>query len=254
MLLSAKDIAAIEEKIGYTFGDKSLLEQAFTRTSFCNEESAVKGGEHRQSNEVLEFFGDSILSASIVTFLIKSRSERYRYGVRSDLCEGDFSNIRSKLSDKRNLSDNIRRLGLQEYLIMGKGDRNLGISEEDSVAEDLFESIIGAVYIDADYSVGTVMRVLTNMLDMSVYLEKDKKPPIQSFKNALQEWCADKARKLPPPVYKKIHEEGPDHNKTYVCACYIGNKKLSEGSGRNVKKAESLAAKEALEILMREEK
>lgn len=253
MLLSANDTAAIEEKIGYTFRDKTLLEQAFTRSSFCNE-SGAKLGECRQSNEVLEFFGDSILSASIVTFLIKSRSERCRYGIRTDLNEGDFSNIRSKLSDKRNLSSNVRRLGLQRYLIMGKGDRALGISEEASVSEDLFESIIGAVYIDSDYSVDTVMGVVTNMLDISVYLEKNALPPMQSFKNALQEWCADKARRLPPPVYKKIHEEGPDHNKTYVCACYIGERKLSEGSGRNVKTAESLAAKAALEILVNEAK
>lgn len=248
MLISAEIRALIEKKIGYAFKDASLLDQAFTRTSFCNEQSPKERIKY-QSNEVLEFFGDSILSASIVTHLIISRSERYEHGIRTDLCEGDFSNIRSKLSDKRNLSENIKRLGLHEYLIMGKGDKARGIASEASVAEDLFESIIGAVYIDSGYSVPTVMGVLEKMLDLTVYLKSNAAAPIQSYKNALQEWCADKSRRLSPPVYETVSESGPDHDKTYVCACYVEGKRIADGSGRNVKAAQSAAAKAALELL-----
>ncbi len=239
-----KHISEIEDKIGYVFSDKSLIKQAFTRESFCNEINFREDIEY-QSSEVLEFFGDSVLSAAIITSLIKSKTQRYLRGIKTDLREGDFSNIRSKLADKKNLSENIARLGLQKYLIMGEGDEKLGIRNERSVMEDLFESIIGAIYIDSDFNMQSVMRSVEIMLDLSVYLAKAK-APMQSYKNLLQEWCADKKRRMPPPVYKKIGETGPDHDKTYTCACFIGDKLMGQGSARNTKLAESAAAHEAL--------
>ena len=201
-------IPAIEKIIGYTFRDKSLITQAFTRTSFCNE----NGGAY-QSNEVLEFIGDSVLSVSIITFLMDMHAERYKHGIKTVFDEGDFSNIKSKLSDKKNLSECITSLGLEKYLRMGEGDKKLGIECEPSVKEDLFESIIGATYIDCGRNIATVMKVVSRMLDVSIYAVKN--PPTQSAKNALQEFCADKKRKLPPPAYKTLSEEGPDHKKTY---------------------------------------
>ncbi len=242
-----KNIPEIEKIIGYTFRDKALLRQAFTRESFCNEVNFRKRTAY-QSSEVLEFFGDSVLSATIVTNLIKNKTRRYAHGIKSDLREGDFSNIRSKLADKKNLSENIARLGLQKYLIMGEGDAKLGICNERSVMEDLFESIIGAVYIDSEFNMQAVMSSVEIMLDLSVYLSKAD-TPIQSPKNFLQEWCAAKKRRLPPPVYKIIAENGPDHDKTYTSACYIGEKFMGEGSGRNTKLAEAAAAAEALKKL-----
>ena len=197
---------------------------------------------------MLEFFGDSILSAAIITSLIKTKAKRYQRGIKTELCEGDFSNIRSHLADKKNLSDNIRRLGLQEYLIMGEGDAKLGIENERSVMEDLFESIIGAVYIDSGFNLESAAAVAEKMLDLSVYLTASK-GAMQSYKNVIQEWCADKSRRLPPPVYEKRREEGPDHNKSYTCVCIIGGKVLGEGTARSVKLAESEAARAALEAL-----
>lgn len=242
-----KSIPDIEGKIAYTFRDKSLLRQAFTRTSYCNEASRSAG---LQSNEVLEFFGDSVLSACIITFLIKQRSQRYAYGIRTELKEGDFSNIRSKLSDKTNLSENIKRLGLQKYFLMGEGDAKLGIENEPSVTEDLFESIIGAIYIDSEMNMECVMRSVEHMLDLSVYLAPKAEAPIQSFKNQLQEYCQDKKRRLPAPVYKTVADEGPDHDKLYTVACYVGGRLLGEGKGRSVKLAQTAAAEEALKALL----
>ena len=237
-------IKYIEERIGYTFRDKSLLRQAFTRASFCNEAN-VRDKTGYQSNEVLEFFGDSVLSATIVTSLIKIKTERYKYGISTTLKEGDFSNIRSKLADKKNLSENIERMGLSKFLIMGEGDSKLGIEKEKSVREDLFESIIGAIYIDSDFDMKAVMHSVELMLDLSVYLTS-KKAPMQSFKNILQEWCADKKRRKDPPIYKKIDECGPDHDKTYTCVCIVDGEVVGEGKGRNIKLAESAAAEVAL--------
>ncbi len=242
-----KSVKEIEEIIGYTFRDKSLLRQAFTRASYCNEHNYGER-EPYQSNEVLEFFGDSVLSMAIVTSLIKTKTKRYSKGIKTELEEGDFSNIRSHLADKKSLSDNIRRLGLQEYLIMSDGDKKLGIGNERSVMEDLFESLIGAVYIDSDFNMDSVTPVVEKMLDLSVYLTKSKRA-MQSYKNMIQEWCADKRRRMPPPVYEKRSESGPDHNKSYTCVCIVDGKELGEGTARSVKLAESESARAALEAL-----
>ena len=234
-----RNVPEIERILGYTFRDKSLLMQAFTRSSWCNE----NGGGY-QSNEVLEFFGDSVLSAVIVSFLFSLRTERYRYGIRTELGEGDFSNIKSKLSDKTNLSRSTKKLGLEKYLLMGEGDVKLGIKDEPSVMEDLFESIVGAVYIDTGKDIPTVTSVVSKILDMSVYA--DSRAPEVSPKNALQEWCADKKRRLPAPVYKTLEERGPDHKKVYVRGVYIGERLVAAGEGKNQKTADAKAAEEAL--------
>lgn len=247
-----KNIRLIEKKIGYTFKDKGLLRQAFTRTSYCNEHKAARGLKY-QSNEVLEFFGDSILSAAIVTLLMKDFTERYEFGISTSLGEGDFSNIKSKLSDKKNLSLATGKLGLQKYLLMGEGDAKLGIENEPSVMEDLFESVVGAIYIDSGNDMKAVISSLASMLEVGSYLES-KAPPIQSFKNALQEWCADKNHRLDPPVYKTVSESGPDHKKVYERACYIGGKVFGIGKGKNQKLADAAAAEDALNTLIVEEK
>lgn len=238
----------IEKKLGYTFRDKSLIKQAFTRTSYCNEHP----GENLQSNEVLEFFGDGVLSVTIISFLLENRTERYRHGIRTELGEGDFSNIKSKLSDKTNLSRSIERVGLEKYLLLGEGDKKLGIEKEPSVMEDLFESIVGAVYIDSEKNMTSVARVVSNILDMSVY-EKNSKP-VQSAKNSLQEYCADKSRRLPPPEYKTVKEEGPDHKKSYTRGVYIGGELIACGTGKNMKIADAKAAEAALDSLIAKEK
>ena len=246
-----KNIPEIEKKIGYTFKDKSLLMQAFTRSSFCNENRGVKGKEYI-SNEILEFFGDSVLSTAIISMMLRDKTERYEHGVYTKLKEGDFSNIRSKLSDKRNLSKSMDALGLQKYLLMGEGDAKLGIANEPSVMEDLFESIIGAVYIDCGMDITRVISVVSGMLDVSTYFDQEA-APIQSYKNALQEWCADKKRRLPAPVYKTVSESGPDHKRVYERAVIIGDRIVATGKGKNQKIADSAAAEAALEILKKED-
>lgn len=243
-------IPEIEKKIGYVFKDKSLIKQAFTRSSFCNEHKG-QGKRRLVSNEVLEFFGDSVLSTAIISLMLKEKTERYEHGVYTELNEGDFSNIRSKLSDKRNLSGSMALLGLQKYLLMGEGDAKLGVENEPSVMEDLFESIIGAVYIDCGMNIDRVIKVVSKILDTSVYFSADA-APIQSYKNALQEWCADKKHRLPAPVYKTVSESGPDHKRIYERAVYIGDRLVATGKGKNQKIADSAAAEAALEILKSE--
>ncbi|MBR2466525.1 MAG: hypothetical protein IKB38_06310 [Clostridia bacterium] len=246
-----KHIPEIEKAIGYTFSDKSLLTQAFTRTSFCNEQKKSDAVRY-SSNEVLEFFGDGVLSLAIITVLLSNNTERYEYGIKTPLGEGDFSNIKSKLSDKKNLSQSMKELGLQKFLLVGEGDEKLGIKNEPSVMEDLFESIIGAIYIDCGMHIPTVVRSVTVMLDTGTYLTKNSELT-QSAKNAVQEWCADKRRRLPPPVYKTVSEEGPDHKKVYTRACVINGRVMGTGVGKNCKIADAAAAESALALLREEE-
>ncbi len=247
-MIFKRHIPEIEKTINYTFKDKSLLMQAFTRTSFCNEHRH----EDYMSSEVLEFFGDSVLSTAIITLLLEKKTKRYIHGIKTDWNEGDFSNLRSKLSDKRNLSRSMQALGLQKYLIMGEGDEKTDVQNEPSVMEDLFESIIGAIYIDCGMNIQTVIASVQKMLDIDAY-QGTAEPPIQSYKNSLQEWCADKKRRLTPPVYKTISESGPDHKKSYKRGCYIDGRLVGTGEGKNQKLADAEAAKSALEALVKED-
>ena len=244
-------IREIEKKIDYEFEDKSLLRQAFTRNSYCNEQNA-RGGAAIQSNEVLEFFGDGILSAAIITFMIRDCAERYENGIRTRLDEGAFTNIKSKLSDKKNLSKCMMSLGIQKYLLMGEGDEKLGIENEPSVLEDLFESVIAAVYIDSGMKMEAVLKTVVRMLDVSEYISSPGAEA--SAKNLLQEWCADRRRRLAAPRYETLSESGPEHKRIYERACYVGTRLCGTAKGKNRKIADALAAKAALELLMSEEK
>ena len=243
---TAFNCAEVERIIGYTFRDKSLLAQAFTRTSFCNEVNPTSKIKY-QSSEVLEFFGDSVLSAAIVTLLLGGSAARYEGGIRTELNEGDFSNIKSKLSDKKNLSKSIHALGLQRFLRMGEGDKKLKVDEEPSVKEDLYESIIGAIYIDSGMNLQKVIPIVEKTLDLSLY--NNSTPPIQSAKNTLQEWCQSKKRRLPPPEYKTLKKDGPDHKTVYEVGCYVKGELIATGKGKNEKLAGAAAAEAAMKIL-----
>ena len=141
---------------------------------------------------------------------------------------------------------------LEKYLRMGGGDAKLGIQNEPSVKEDLFESIVGAVYIDSGMDMARAISVVAGMLDIKRFMNSDgtkKSTTVQSFKNQLQEFCADKKRRLPPPSYKTVGESGPEHKKVYERACYVGDRLVAVGSGKNQKLADADAAERALAIL-----
>ena len=238
--------AEIEKKIGYTFRDKALLRQAFTRESYCNEMRAV--GVDVQSNEVLEFCGDSVLGASVITILMEKYSELSASGMKTRLDEGWFSNVKSRLSDKHMLSERVFELGLYEYLLLNRGDEKMNIATQPSVMEDLFESIIGAVYFDSGKNMSLVISIIEGMLDVDKYLERYDKTAPKSSKNLLQEWCQDK--KLERPVYTVVAESGPEHQKSYTVLCEIEGTPYAEGKGKNKKAAESDAAEKTYQMLI----
>jgi dsRNA-specific ribonuclease len=142
-------------------------------------------------------------------------------------------------------------MNIEKYLLLGEGDTKLGVQDEPSVMEDLFESIIGAIYVDSGNDMKRVINSVSKMLDVKSY-SSERGAPIQSYKNSLQEWCADKKHKRPAPIYKTVSESGPDHKKVYERACYIGDKVYGIGQGKNLKLADSAAAEEALKALTAE--
>ena len=159
----------IQEQIGYRFKNTDLLQQAFVRRSYSKE----NGGE---DNEVLEFIGDKALDFVVVKLL----AEKYgSYSSDYDDCnefiseyrEGKLTEIKKKLVCREMLSSRIRMFGFQYELIMGKSDKDQNVGEKESVQEDLFEAIIGAVALDSNWNVENLENVVDLMLDPEFYLE-----------------------------------------------------------------------------------
>ena len=241
--MTEKEILAVEKRIGYTFRDRSLLVQAFTRPSYVNE----KGRTALASNQVLEFFGDSVLSCVLITLLSRDFTERYAYGVKTKFTEGDFSVMKSHLSDKTNLSKTTASLGFGPYLLMSEGDKKEGVEKQPSVLEDLYESIIGAIWLDSGNDIEAVTRVVENTLDFRAFA-MDLVKPNQSAKNRLQEFCQDKKRRLPTPIYRTVGRQGEDHNPTYLVECRVGEYAVT-GEGKNTQKAQTASAEAMLRLL-----
>ncbi len=243
-LLSDEAVRDIESKINYKFENKSLLYQAFSRSSYTNEQKQTSGIE-LPSNEVLEFCGDSILGASVVTLLLRRYGEITEdRGFLSRFGEGSFSTFKSNMSDKSMLSERMDCLGLHRYLLMSCGDRERHIAEQPSVKEDLFESIVGAVYMDTKGDFAATAAVVGDMLDPDAFLCKEK--PQKNVKNLLQEYCQQK--KI-PWQYETVSVTGPEHEPCIRVRCTV-NGRAYYGEGSNTKKAEISAARAACAELL----
>lgn len=167
MSFEKKELSEAEKKIGYHFNNPELLVQAFTRTSYAKE-------NEKESNEVLEFFGDKILSRYIVkriaeTFGCKDESKDSEFTIQSHEQEGDFTILLNSLVSNKHLASRTDILGLRKYRLLGKGE-NLPQNEEKPKA-DLLEAIMGAVAIDSNWN-DTVIEIVRNkLLDIDSYIE-----------------------------------------------------------------------------------
>ncbi|MBQ8174304.1 MAG: hypothetical protein IJ009_02760 [Clostridia bacterium] len=235
----------IEEVIGYTFHDKALLRQAFTRKSYCNE-ARQRGDRGIQSNEVLEFCGDSVLSTAIITILMEKCSRRNEFGMITKLDEGDFTVIKSNLTNKSMLSRKMEEIGLAQHLLVGRGDAKTEIHRQPSVMEDLFESIVGAVYFDSDRNLPLIIDMIEKLLDTDEYLEKHAVRQAASPYNALQEFCQARGLAF---SFEKTGQVGPEHQPTYTYTCLVDGKPIASGKGQSGAKAKAAAATAALPIL-----
>jgi len=225
-----KDLSVLETNIGYTFHNRDILAQALRHSSFVNEH--LEAG--LESNERLEFLGDSVLS-TVVSHLLMKRFP--------DLNEGDLSKIRSGLVNETQLARIARKIHLGGFICLGRGEMNSGGQEKSSILADGFEALMAAVYLDGGFD--SAVRIITEhfspLLDIMAVSEEN-----QDFKSRIQE-IAQATIKV-QPEYHVINESGPDHDKTFEVELVIGSL-TAQGTGKSKKAAEQAAARQALALL-----
>jgi ribonuclease-3 len=219
------EISQLERRIGYSFSKRELLDIALTHPS-----AAVGTDSHY---ERLEFLGDAVLDLAIADLLMKQFPEAK---------EGPLSKLRASIVNARTLALKAQAIDLGALLRLGKGEEKSGGREKTSILAAAFEAVIGAIYTDAAQSV--VERLFGNDVGGPA-AERD-------YKTELQEVSYRRFRSQ--PVYELIAAEGPDHAKRFTTRIRIGARELGTGAGGSKKQSEQAAAREALEILEREER
>lgn len=227
--------AAIEAALGYRFRNPALLRQAFTRSSYRNEHPDCP------DNEVPELIGDSVLSLTVLTGFRDTCMTVSESGLHTAFDEGQLSALKNGLVNKQHLAERMRQLNLGQYLLVSRGDHETGILSENSVLEDLFESIIGAIYVDTGCDFAATSAIARRMLDLSHMPLPEKKNIRLSWKNELQERTQrlDNSR----PLYEKLSDEllaGNAHRVTVSCTA-LGM--TVTAVGKNRKTAEEAAAR-----------
>lgn len=209
------------------FKNQKLLDQVFTHRSYLNETQTKT-----ESNERLEFLGDSILS-----FVISS----YIFEKNENLEEGQLTNIRSVLTNTETLFEISKKLGFGRRLKLSRGEEMSGGRESKTILANTFEAFLGGLYLDAGLS------AVQKFIEETILSEKDliiEAQGLKDPKSTLQEILQEAHKQS--PSYKIIHEEGPDHNKFYTVGVYLGEKLLAEGQGSSKQEAEKNAARQAL--------
>ena len=181
----------IQEQLEYEFDEPKLLRQAFTRKSYSEEHN---GAYH---NEVLEFYGDKALEFIVMKKLSEYFGETTQNGkYASQKTEGQLTEIKKKLVCKKMLAHRIDVLDFADCLLMGKGDEAQNAQDQESVKEDLFEAIIGAVAIDCGWDAETLEEVVDRMIDIEYYLENGFQDD-ENYVDLIQTWCQKKYGYLP---------------------------------------------------------
>lgn len=239
------NISNIESIIGYEFKNWHLLQQAFIRRSFSKE----NGGEN---NEVLEFIGDKVLDLVVIQFLDDeygsiTSGEWNEY--HSEKSEGKLTELKKKLVDKTMLAHRIDILGLNEFLLMGKGDEKQCVQYEPSVMEDLFEAIIGAVAIDSNYNMAKLYEVVRVMLNPLRYIYNGFDMDVLNYVGEVQYWQQCYNGELPRYDYWSNGDGG------FTCRITISNPENDWGTiyfdseGANKAESRMNAAEDAYNYL-----
>ncbi len=223
-----KEFSLFEQKIGHTFADASLLTTALTHRSFINE--SRKKGQH---NERLEFLGDAVLELITTEFLFA------RYPQKN---EGDLTSYRAGLVNTSTLSTVALDIGVNDFLLLSRGEAKDTGRARQYILANAFEAIVGALFLDGGYETARafVSKFLLPLTDDIVgkHLWRDAK-------SRLQEVAQDKVGIT--PSYKTVREEGPDHDREFTVAVYLGETQVADGMGKSKQEAEQSAASAALE-------
>jgi ribonuclease-3 len=228
-------LTEIQSLLGYDFTDLSLLVRALTHSSYTNE----IGIRHADSNERLEFLGDAVTGLGVASLIYESYPR---------LAEGKMSALRANLVKSDSLAELARSLKLGAGLRLGVGADKTGLRQHDSVLEDAFEAVMGAVFLDGgSQAARTVIRSLFGVRLAEQVTLLARGDSIDDYKTLLQ---IEIQRKGTADIrYQTIAESGLDHEKIFCAAVSVEGKRLGEGTGKTKKEAEKMAAKMALEGL-----
>ncbi len=223
---STDEFSSVEEALGHTFTDQTLIELACTHRSWCAEH----GGE---SNERLEFLGDAVLGVVITEIVFAATPNR---------SEGVLAKARAEVVSAPSLAAVARSIGLGEVLRLGRGEQMSGGADKDSILADAMEAVIGALHLDG--SIDAARKIIATLLadDAIRALEH---PGENDHKTRLQERAA--AEGFSPPRYE-VSSSGPDHGRRFAAVVTIGPH-VGRGAGSSKKQAEQEAAGAALERL-----
>lgn len=214
-------------RIGYTFRDLLLLRQALTHSSYAYE------NKHR-NNERLEFLGDAVLGFVCSEHLFTQCPQKP---------EGDLTRMKAASVSEATLARAARDIGLGDFLFLGQGEASSGGADRDSILSDAMEALFAAVLLDG--GLDNARQVILTV--MGPYFRKATQGKLFSdYKTALQE----ELQKTPGVTieYRIVHEEGPDHQKTFTARVLCDGKELGHGTGKSKKDAEQQAAKNALRL------
>lgn len=219
----------LEKALHYKFKDISLLKNALTHSSYANE---VRKG--LSSNERLEFLGDSVLSVVV---------SNYIYSNFKSLPEGDLTKLRASLVCEKTLCGFAREIDLGKYLFLGKGEDKGGGRERDSILADAFEAVIAAIYLDGGMESAKeyIMQFVLSEI------EHTQDEGFKDYKTALQEIIQRNPEES--VTYILTNAVGPDHDKSFTVEVHLNSNVIGCGTAKSKKRAEQMAAKQALELM-----
>jgi ribonuclease-3 len=229
------ELEPLEERIGYRFGDRGLLEHALTHRSRVHEDAS--GGVF--DNESLEFLGDSVLGFVVADMLFRQFPQHN---------EGQKSKLRASIVSATALARLAESLGLGEFLILGRGEEKTGGRRKHAIIADCYEALIAAIYLDGGLEPARAFI----QRQFRTLIEEARRGGVhaaftEDYKSALQEWLQREGRGL--PIYRLAAELGPPHRRSFEVEILVGREVIAKAEGKTKKEAAQTAAKAALAIL-----
>lgn len=228
-------IQQLEQRLEYTFSDPRLLVQALTHPSHLHE-ACGEGGDYQR----LEFLGDAVLGMLLADLL-------YLHYPEWD--EGRLSQLRSRLAGQDVLADRARKLGIGNFILLGRGEEQTVGREKDSILADVLEAVLAAIYRDSGLEAARslVLRLFDDLAaaPQTLLLARDSKSELQEYLSA---------HDYSPPDYQLLEETGPPHNRQFSFQILVAGRLIGEGAGKSKKIAQQAAAAGALDMFYQKQR
>lgn len=222
------DFKPLQKQLQLYFNDESILQKAFTHSSYVNENR----GKVQQDNERLEFLGDAVLELGV---------SQYLYRTYPDMEEGELTKLRASIVCEPALVGFATDLSFDQFVLLGKGEERTGGRQRPALLADVFEAFVGALYLDQGFDVVLVF------LEKYLYpkIEKGAFSHAMDYKSQLQELMQQ--NRNAEIEYQIIEEKGPAHDREFIAHVCLNQEVAGIGHGRTKKEAEQRAAKKALD-------